>query len=181
MKGNLEGNATKFTFFQDLAKENDFHAVSKGKIEVVPIKTFIPLTVSVATSERDIMNFGAIARGLATPAYFNIPIDAEYNVDAKKIKIFVNNAIVDFSDRVANLFVFYMVGQDLIPYPKKMDFPIHKAKTTINGIFISFKEFDVEKDSKGNESFKGKGTRHIGDKTSIRETNLNFTLSAKKE
>ena len=181
MKGNLEGNATKFTFFQDIAKENDFHAVSKGKIEVVPIKTYIPLAVSVATSERDIMGFGAIVRGLVTPAYFNIPIDAEYDVNAKKIKIFVNNSITDFSDRVANLFVFYMVGQDLIPYPKAMTFPIHKAKTTINGIFIAFKEFDVEKDSKFNESFRGKGTRHIGDNTSIRETNLNFTLSAKKE
>ena len=181
MKGNIEGNATKFTFFQDIAKENDFHAVSKGKIEVVPIKTFTPLSVSIATSERDIMGFGAIARGLATPAYFNLPIDAEYDVDAKKIKIFVNDAIIDFSKLVANQFVFLMVGQDLIPYPKKMDFPIHKAKTTMNGIFIVFKEFDVEKDSKGNESFKGKGNRHIGDKTSIRETNLNFTLTAKKE
>ena len=181
MKGNLEGNATKFTFFQDVAKENDFRAVSKGKIVVVPIKTFTPLSVSVATSERDILGFGAIARGLATPAYFNLPVDAEYDVDAKKIKININNAIIDFSNLVANQFVFFMVGQDLIPYPKKMDFPIHKAKTTINGIFIVFKEFDVEKDSKGNESFHGKGTRHIGDKTSIRETNLNFTLSAKKE
>ena len=74
-----------------------------------------------------------------------------------------------------------MICNHLIPYPKTMSFPIHKAKTTINGIFISFKEFDVVKDSKGNESFKGKGTRHIGDKTSIRETNLNFTLTAKKE
>ncbi len=181
MKGNLEGNAVKFDFWQDIAKENDFHAVSKGKIEVVPIKTFTPLLVSIATSERDIMGFGAIARGLATPAYFNLPIDAEYDVDAKKIKIFVNDAIIDFSKLVANQFVFLMVGQDLIPYPKKMDFPIHKAKTTINGIFIVFKEFDVEKDSKGNESFHGKGNRHIGDKTSIRETNLNFTLTVKKE
>ena len=181
MKGNIEGNATKFTFFQDVAKENDFHAVSKGKIEVIPIKTFTPLAVSIATSERDIMGFGAIARGLATPAYFNITIDAEYQVDAKKIKIFVNDALIDFSNLVANQFVFFMVGQDMIPYLKKMNFPIYKAKTTINGIFISFKEFDVEKDSKGNESFYGKGTRHIGDKTSIRETNLNFTLSAKKE
>ncbi len=62
-----------------------------------------------------------------------------------------------------------------------MYFPIHKAKTSINGIFISFKEFDVKKDAKGNESFDGKGTRHIGDKTSIRETNLNFKVTAKKE
>ena len=181
MKGNLEGNATKFTFFEDIAKENDFHSVSKGKIEVVPIKTFTPLAVSVATSERDIMGFGAIARGLATPAYFNIPIDAEYNVDAKKIKIFVNDALIDFTDLVANQFVFLIIGQNMIPYPKKMNFPIHKAKTTINGIFIFFKEFDIEKDSKFNESFHGKGNRHIGDKTSIRETNLNFTLTVKKE
>jgi hypothetical protein len=181
MKGNLEGNATKFTFFQDVAKENDFHAVSKGKLEVVPIKTYTPLAVSVATSERDIMGFGAIARGFATPAYFNIAIDAEYDVNAKKIKIFVNRSIADFSDFVANQFIFFMVGQDLIPYPKTMSFPIHKAKTTINGIFISFKEFDMEKDSKGYDTFHGKGTRHIGDKTSIRETNLNFTLTAKKE
>ncbi len=181
MKGNLEGNAIKFDFWQDIAKENDFHAVSKGKIVVVPVKTFTPLAVSIATSERDILGFGAIARGLATPAYFNIPIDAEYDVDAKKIKIFVNDPLIDFSNLVTNQFVFLMVGQDLIPYPKKMEFPIHKAKTTINGIFISFKEFDVKKDAKGNEIFDGKGTRHIGDKTSIRETNLNFTLSAKKE
>ncbi len=181
MKGNLEGNATKFTFSQDVAKENDFHAVSKGKLVVVPIKTYTPLTVSVATSERDIMGFGAIARGMATPAYFNIAVDAEYDVNARKIKIFVNRSIADFSDFIVNQFIFFMIGQDMIPYPKTMSFPIHKAKTTINGIFISFKEFDVEKDSKGNESFKGKGTRHIGDKTSIRETNLNFTLTAKKE
>ena len=92
----------------------------------------------------------------------------------------MNKSFADFSDFVANQFIFFMVGQDLIPYPKTMSFPIHKAKTTINGIFIAFKEFEVKKDSKGNESFQGKGNRHIGDKTSIRETNLNFTLSAKK-
>ena len=93
----------------------------------------------------------------------------------------MNKSIADFSSMVANQFIFLMVGQDLIPSPKTMSFPMHKAKTTINGIFIVFKEFDVEKDSKGNESFHGKGNRHIGDKMSIRETNLNFTLSAKKD
>jgi hypothetical protein len=83
MKGNLEGNATNFTFFQDMwRKKMNFQKGSQGKLEVVPIKVFTPLAVSVATSERDILGFGAIARGLATPAYFNIPIDAEYDVDA---------------------------------------------------------------------------------------------------
>ena len=32
-------------------------------IEVVPIKTYTPLAVSFATSERDIRGFGAIDRG----------------------------------------------------------------------------------------------------------------------
>ena len=43
MKGNIEGNATRFSFFEDVEKEDDFHDGSKGKIEVVPIKVFTPL------------------------------------------------------------------------------------------------------------------------------------------
>jgi hypothetical protein len=181
MKGNLEGNATKFRFFEDVEKEDEFQKGTKGKMEVVPIKIFTPLSVSVATSEWDVMGFGAIARGLATPAYFNIQMDAEYDVDAKKIKLFINGAIVDFFDHVANQFVFLMVGPDLIPYPKKMTFPIHKARLTINGVVNGQNEFTVETDAKGNESFTGKGNRHIGDKSTVRETDLNFTISAKKD
>jgi hypothetical protein len=41
----------------------------------------------------------------------------------KKIKIFVNDALVDFTDLVANQFVFLMIGQDMIPYPKKNELP----------------------------------------------------------
>jgi hypothetical protein len=181
MKGNLEGNATRFSFFEDIEKQDEFQQGSKGKIEVVPINTFVPLSVSFATSERDIMGFGAIARGLATPAYFNIPVDAEYDVDAKKIKLFINGAILDFSDFIATQFIFLMIGPDLIPYPKKMNFPIHKAKTTIDGVISFHNEFTVEKDAKGNESFSGKGNRHIGDKQSARETDLNFTITATKD
>ena len=122
-----------------------------------------------------------MARGLATPAYFNIPIDAEYNVDANKIKIFVNEAIVDFMPWVANQFVFLEIGGDLLPYVKKMTFPIHKAATTIGAVVRSYNEFGVDKDTKGNLSFSGKGNKHIGDKASARETDLNFTITAKKE
>lgn len=181
MKGNLEGNATKFSFFQDVAKDDGFQEGSKGKIDIVPINTFVPLAVSFATSERDIMGFGAIARGLATPAYFNIPVDAEYDVDAKKIKLFINEAYIDFTDLVTTQFVFLLIGADLIPYPKKMNFPIHKAKTTINGVVSRNNEFTVETDAKGNQSFSGKGNRHIGDAKAVRETDLNFTISARKE
>ena len=181
MKGNLEGNATNFSFFEDIDKEDGFHEGSKGKIEVVPIKTFIPLSVSFATSERDIMGFGAIARGLATPAYFNIPIDAEYDVDAGKIKIFINPAIIDFTDLIATQFVFLLVGGDLLPYIKKMNFPISKARLTINSVVKDHNEFTVEKDAKGNLSFSGKGHRHIGSPADEREHDLNFTISATKQ
>lgn len=181
MKGNLEGNATKFTFFQDLEKEDDFNRGSIANFKVIPIKTFIPLAVSVATSERDVMGFGAIARGLATPAYFNIRVDAEYNVDEGKIKLFINDAIIDFTDLVATQFVFLMIGVDGLPYIKKMNFPIHKAKTTIGGVVSANNKFEVEKDSKGNLSFKGKYNKHIGNKSTERETDLNFSIDAQKQ
>jgi hypothetical protein len=80
------------------------------------------------------MGFGAIARGMATPAYFNLTVDAEYDVDFNKIKLFVNRALVDFSENVTTQFVFLLVGADLLPYVKKMNFPIHKVKTTFSSV-----------------------------------------------
>jgi hypothetical protein len=181
MKGNLEGNATNFSFFEDVEKDDDFQEGSKGKIEVVPIKTFTPLSVSFATSEKDILGFGAVARGLATPAYFNIPIDAEYDVNTEKIKIFINPAIVDFSIFVANKLVFALVGGDLLPYLKQMTFPIHKAATTIGSVVRGNNEFDMVKDKKGNLSFSGKANKHLGNKTDKIEHDLNFTITATKQ
>ncbi|MGZ8538283.1 MAG: hypothetical protein ACXWV9_08480, partial [Flavisolibacter sp.] len=181
MKGNLEGNGTNFSFFADVDKEDGFQEGSKGKIEVVPINVFTPLSVSFATSERDVLGFGAIARGAATPAYFNIPVDAEYDVDKGKIKLFINEALIDFTDLIATQYVFVMFGGDLIPWIKKMNFPIHKARLTINGVVKDKDEFEVKKDAKGALSFEGKGNRHIGDKATVRESDLNFTISARKE
>lgn len=181
MKGNLEGNATQFSFFEDIEKEDGFFEGTKGKIEVVPIHTFIPLSVSAATSERDVMGFGAVARGLATPAYFNIPVDAEYDVDAGKIKIFINPALVDFTDLVANQFVFLLVGADLLPYVKKMNFPIEKIQKTIASVVSKTNEFIMDKDARGNLNFSGKGNKHIGSPSAPREHDLNFTITAKKE
>lgn len=183
MKGNLEGNGTKFTFFQDIEKVEDLRKLNKSmyKMQVVPIRTLTPLAVSVATSERDIMGFGAIARGIATPAYFNFLVDAEYDVDAGKIKLFITKPIIDFSPAVANQFIFLMIGPDGLPYIRHMIFPIHKVNLTLGSLIKSNHEFTVDKDSKFNLSFRGKGNRHMGDKSTERETDLNFTLTAKKE
>lgn len=181
MKGNLEGNATKFSFFEDLEKNDEFQEGSKGKIEVVPIKAYIPFSVSVATSEIDVMGFGAIARGLATPAYFNIPVDAEYDVNENKIKLFLNAPIIDFSPAIRNQLVFLLIGGDLLPYVKRMSFPINKVFRTLGSVVRDNHEFPVVKDAKGILSFDGKANKHIGDRSSVIETDLNFTITAKKD
>jgi hypothetical protein len=181
MKGNIEGNGTKFSFFEDLEKNDEFQDGTKGKIEVVPIKAYTPFSVSVATSEKDVLGFGAIARGLATPAYFNIPVDAEYDVDANKIKIFLNKPLIDFSVTVANQLVFLLIGGDLLPYVKRLSFPIHKVFSTLGSVVRDHNEFVMEKDAKGNLSFKGTANKHLGNKAAPIEHDLNFTITAKKE
>jgi hypothetical protein len=85
MKGNIEGNATDFKFFSDANKKDDFKQQSKGR-NFAKISFFIkPLFVPFATSKKDVVGFGVAARAVATPAYFNIPVDAEYNRNTKKI------------------------------------------------------------------------------------------------
>lgn len=181
MKGNIEGNGTKFSFFEDLEKNDEFQEGSKGKIEVVPIKAYTPFSVSEATSEKDVMGFGAIARGLATPAYFNIRVEAEYDVNENKIKIFLGDPIIDFSPAVSNQLVFLLIGGDLLPYVKRMTFPINKVFRTLGSVVRDHNEFDVTKDPKGNLSFSGKANKHLGSKASKIEHDLNYTISAKKE
>ena len=77
--------------------------------------------------------------------------------------------------------MFALVGGDLLPYIKQMNFPIHKTLTTIGSVVRSHNEFDVTKDAKGNLGFEGKANKHLGDKSSKIEHDLNFTISAKKQ
>ncbi len=181
MKGNLEGNGTRFTFYQNVAVEDDFKSVSKAKLEVLPLRIITPVAVPVATSQNDALGFGAVARGAFTPAYFNIPVDVEYNTDDEKLKLFLNSPIIDFSPAVRNQFIFLLIGPDLLPYFKRMDFPIHKIHKTLSSVMHKHDEFDVTKDSKGNLFFTGKAAKHLGSKTAPIEHFLNFSITAKKE
>ncbi|HMK17348.1 MAG TPA: hypothetical protein VK492_04045 [Chitinophagaceae bacterium] len=181
MKGNLEGNATKFTFYQNVEADDGFLEGSKGKIEVVELKVLKPPAIPFVSSLNDPAGFGAVARTLATPACFNIIIDAEYDVDADKIKIFVEKSLIDFSPAVNNQLIFLLIGADLLPYFKKMTFPIHKVYNTLGSVVRDHNEFTVEKNPKGNLSFSGKANKHLGDKTEKIEHDLNFSISAKKE
>jgi hypothetical protein len=181
MKGNIEGNGTKFTFFQNIQVEDEFKKGTKENIEVVPLKVITPVAVPVATSQNDALGFGAVARGAFTPAYFNLPVDAEYNTDDDKIKIFLNSPIIDFSPAVTNQFIFLLVGGDLLPYFKRMNFPIHKIFRTLGSVMAKNNEFPVDKDSKGNPSFTGKVNKHLGSKADKIEHDLNYTVTAKKD
>jgi len=181
MKGTMEGNATSFSFYQNVAVEESFKMGTKEKIQVIELKVLKPPAVPFVSSQVDKLGFGAAARTFATPASFYITIDAEYDPDNNTIKIFINRALLDFSTLIKNTFIFLLVGPDLLPYFKKMDFPIHPALLTIKGTLKENNEFPVTKDKNNNLSFVAKQNRHIGDRSSPRETDLNLVISAKKD
>ncbi|HMH23846.1 MAG TPA: hypothetical protein VK563_18800 [Puia sp.] len=181
MKGSIEGNATNFTFFQNVAIEESFNEGSKGKIEVVELKVLKPATFPFVSSQADKLGFGAAARTLVTPASFYIPVDAEYDPDNDKIKITINSALWDFTPLVKNTFIFLLIGGDLLPYIKKMDFPIHSAERTLRGNLLINNEFTMYKDEKGNPYFSDKRNRHIGSPSAKIETDLNLDIQAKKD
>lgn len=181
MKGNIEGNGTKFTFFQNLAVEDEFKRTTKKEIEILPLKVITPFAIKAPSTQYDILGFGAAARAALSPAYFNIPVDAEYNPDDGKIRIFINTAIIDFSPAVVNQFVFLMYGGDMLPYFKRMQFPIHKLYRTLSSVFHQNNEFVVKMDKGTPAGFTGKASKHIGSPSDPREHFLNFTISAKKD
>jgi hypothetical protein len=181
MKGNFEGNATKFTFYENVEAEDGFQEGSKGKIEVVELKVLKPAAFPFVSSLNDPAGFGAVARTIATPACFNITLDAEYDVDSKKIKLFINTALIDFSPAVINQLIFLEVGADLFPYIKRMMFPIHPILRTLGSIVRDHNEFTMEKDAKGNLSFSGKANKHLGSKADEIEHDLNFSIVAIKQ
>jgi hypothetical protein len=173
--------ATKFSFYENVEAEDGFHEGSKGKIEVIELQVLKPPAFPFVSSLNDPAGFGAVARTVATPACFNITLDAEYDVDAKKIKLFLNNALIDFSPAVINQLIFLEVGADLLPYIKRMMFPIHPVLRTLGSVVRDHNEFTMVKDSKGNLSFIGKANKHLGSKADKIEHDLNFSISATKQ
>ncbi len=180
MKGNIEGNATEFKFFQDVEQMDEFKEQMKGRAKLTPIQLYKPLAVSFASSQKDALGFGAVARGIATPAYFNIPVDAEYDTETETIKIFLNDPIIDFTPMVKYVYGYIAIAAG-IPLVTRVDFPISKAKLTLNAVVSRNNELQVTKDAKNNLSIKGKGERHIGSQGDPIEHNINFTLTAKND
>jgi len=161
MKGNLEGNATKFDFFDDPTQTEEVRKLKTGAMLKHYRKT--PLAVPFVVASNDFLGFGAAARALGTPSYFNIPVDAEYNVKDKKITIFVNTAIVDFTEEVVqnrSLFLY----QAVLPIIRCQLYPILPAQTTIKGTLKENPTFDV-KVNNGKLSFEGVAKLNKGENT----------------
>lgn len=180
MKGTIEGNATTFRFMQDVEQMDGFKEQMKNSTKLIPIVLYSPLAVPFATSQADALGFGAIARGVATPSYFNIPVDGEYNTDHQTIKLFINEPIIDFTPAVQYVYAFIGLPMGL-PIVTRVNFPINKARPTLNAVISKNNELQVTKDAKNNLLIKGEGERHIGSQSDPIEHNIKFTLTAKKE
>ena len=178
MKGNIEGNATKFTFFADAKAAVKEEMKGRDKfVTVVVLKDFLPPCVPFATSQHDKMGFGAVARAIGTPAYFDIPIDADYNTDAEQIKFFINPALIDFSDAVENREIFMAIA--VLPLIRWQSYPIFKAQQMIKGSFKEKNEFPM---SGGKSPYvNDKVTRHIGNENDPFEIFLNTSFAIKKQ
>jgi hypothetical protein len=180
MKGNIEGNATQFKFFQDVEQMDDFKEQMKGRAKLTPVPLIKPVAMPFATSQKDELGFGAVARGIATPSYFNIPVDAEYDADAETIKLFLNEAIIDFTPLVKYTYGYIAIAAG-IPLITRVDFPINKAKLTLNAVVSRNNELHLTKDAKNNLIIKGSGERHIGSSSDAIEHNINFSITAKND
>jgi len=180
MKGNIEGNATEFKFFQDVEQMDDFKEQMKGRAKLTPVQLYKPLTVSFASSKKDELGFGAVARGIATPAYFNIPVDAEFDTETETIKIFLNDPIIDFTPMVKYTYGYIAIAAG-IPLVTRVDFPINKARLTLNAVVSRNNELKVSKDAKNNLAVKGSGDRHIGTSSSETEHEISYSVTAKND
>jgi hypothetical protein len=160
MKGSLEGNATKFTFFADPkeAVADELKSAYNSTV-VVTIADIKAIAIPFVSAKNDIAGFGAVARGLVTPSAFYIPIDAEYNLDNKQIKFFINSAILDFTPLIKNRKIFVVIAA--LPMFKWEDFPIEKAQKIIHGSLKEKNWFTVTGEESGKPHFEGTITRKV--------------------
>jgi hypothetical protein len=179
MKGHIEGNATSFSFYQNIKAEDGFYETTKGHAIVKQMAVLTPFTIPVVSAEADRLGFGMMARAVATPAYFCLPIDAIYDRDAKTIRIVMTEGGIDFTELVKHRVLFCVP----VPLPlfRIQDFPIEKCKKTMDAVIRRYGEYKVAEGKNGGLSFAGSGVHHAGGKGSEIETTVNLAVDAKQE
>ena len=184
MKGNIEGNATKFTMFQDAQQIDAFKDAMKGReglTQFYSLQLHKPIAIpfSAASADKDI-GFGAVARAIAVPSAFNLPIDADYDVAQKKVTIYVNDALVDFTPAVCYIYGYIMIAAG-IPLVTRVNYPINSVRLTLGKVIRSNNGFDVKTDGENNLLIDGKGDTKLGDGSSGSEQLINFSFNLKSE
>jgi hypothetical protein len=183
MKGYIEGNATKFTFGADPKKslKGDISDDLYDHTKLIKIFEVKPPTIpfSSATVDKETFGFGFGARMLVTPACFNILVDAEYNQETKEIKLFLNEATIDFTPAVKFRQLYAFVKYSLAYELNYQDYPVAKAFKTMKKNLEDKNYFPVSMDAAKNESFKG----NVKKKVNVvgQEIDLSFDVDAKKE
>jgi hypothetical protein len=181
MKDNIEGNATKFTIYQKASGIDEFRKAMKDRARLYSLLLYAPPGMPFANSKADKdAGFGAIARAIVTPAYFNIPIDADYDVAAKKLRIYLNMPIMDFNPKLVSYVYAYLTFPLGIPLVTRINYPINNVKLTLGKVIEKNNDFDIHADANNNLSIGKKGNVIIGKNTAI-EHNINFSLSAKSD
>ena len=189
MKGNIEGNATNFTFGADpkeaIAKELKTTSIKKGQplydhVYVIMLGQVKPPTIPFSSSKADkaSFNFGIGARAIATPAYFNVAIDAEYNLDTKEIKLFINEDGMDFTAAVRNRQA-YIFMKYIVPEVNYQEYPIEKAYRTMKANLKLDNKFVMDVAPKQSPKFGGTIKRTINSNGS--EIKLEFKIEATQQ
>ncbi|HMH21486.1 MAG TPA: hypothetical protein VK563_06915 [Puia sp.] len=180
MKGNIEGNATKFTIYQKASEQDEYKKAMKNRASLFSICLYTPAAAPFSTSQADKnVGFGAVARAIVTPAYFNIPIDADYDTEAQKLKIYCNEAIVDFSGQVKYVYAYIAIAAG-IPLVTRVEYPINKVKLTMAKVIEKNNDFTMQTDANHNLFFTKTANFRLGAGSPI-EHNINLTVTAKSE
>jgi hypothetical protein len=119
LTGEIEGNATNFTFAEDV------FVVEKPPQGIVVLKRVRVTPIPFVNSAKDPLGFGLFAR-MGTPGYFHVPVQGE--LVGGRIILKLLDAKVDFTDVVKNRLVLIAIHPALpIPMIKTFDFPVEKA------------------------------------------------------
>lgn len=183
MKGNIDGNATKFTIYQNAQQMDDYKTAMKGREGLTKFYSLClhkPIAAPFSAAKMDqLFGFGAVARTVATPACFNIPIDADYDVENKKVTVYVNNALIDFTSVVCYIYGYISIAAG-IPLVTRVNYPIQPVKLTLGKAIKENNGFNVKIDAKNNLSIDGKGETQIGDESSSIEHHISFSFNLKE-
>jgi hypothetical protein len=178
MKGNIEGNATHFSIYQNVKEIDAFKDEMKGKdgfVTIFPICLYSPPFVPFSSAKADKnTGFGAAARFALTPAYFNIPIDADYDLNSKKLTLYVNEAIADFGPQICYVY-FYIATAAGLPLFTRVNYPINRVKLTLGKVISENNTFTIG-GSEEKPSIKGTGQTHLGDASTHIEQKIDFTF-----